>query len=401
LNILFLSISTAISNIANRGIYPDLLRYFANHGHEVFIVCPYERRTKRESSLQHINNIHILGVKTLNITKTSIVEKGLATFLIERQFGKAINKNFNDYKFDLILYSTPPITFNLLIEKLKFKHQAKTYLMLKDIFPQNAIDLGIIKEGGILSRYFRKKEQKLYKISDFIGCMSPANVEYTLEKNIFLDRKKIGICPNAIEVIDRVIVNKQNILNSYRIPSDTTVFIYGGNLGVPQGIELLIKILEIYKNRIDCFFVIVGNGEKAHLVEKWVRLNSPINIIYLPELEKNKYEQLEACCDIGMIFLDKRFTIPNFPSRMLSYLECKLPLLIVTDLISDLGLIATNNKFGKYSIAGDLFSISENIEFFINNSEQRRIMGENGFKYLIDNYNVSIAYNAIINSLKI
>ena len=401
MNILFLSISTAISNIANRGIYPDLLRHFANHGHEVFIVCPYERRTKRESSLHHINNVHILGVKTLNITKTSIFEKGLATFLIERQFGKAINKNFNNYKFDLILYSTPPITFNLLIEKLKLKHQAKTYLMLKDIFPQNAIDLGIIKEGGVLSRYFRKKEQKLYKISDFIGCMSPANAEYTLKKNIFLDKKKIGICPNAIEVIDRVVVNKQNILNSYRIPSDTTVFIYGGNLGVPQGIEFLIEILEIYKNRIDCFFVIVGNGEKAHLVEKWVRLNSPINVIYLPELERNKYEQLEACCDIGMIFLDKRFTIPNFPSRMLSYLESKLPLLITTDLVSDLGLIATDNKFGKYSTAGDLFSISENIEFFINNVEQRRIMGENGFKYLIDNYSVSIAYDAILNSLKI
>jgi hypothetical protein len=161
MNILFLSISTAISDINNRGIYPDLLRYFSNMGHEVYIVCPFERRTQKQTSLKELDNVKTLGVKTLNITKSNPAEKLIATLLIEMQFERAINKYFNSVKFDLILYTTPPITFNSLISKLKTKHSANTYLMLKDIFPQNAVDIAFMKEDGLLHRYFKNKE-KIY-----------------------------------------------------------------------------------------------------------------------------------------------------------------------------------------------------------------------------------------------
>ena len=124
MKVLFISISTAVSNINNRGIYPDLLRYISNQGHDVFIVCPFERKTKRETGLSQNGNVKILGVKTLNITKTNILEKTLATLLIETQYNLLINKHFSGYSFDLILYTTPPITFNNLIEKLKSKHKA-------------------------------------------------------------------------------------------------------------------------------------------------------------------------------------------------------------------------------------------------------------------------------------
>src|SRR5690606_1381098 len=119
----------------NRGIYPDLINHFVAQGHELFIVCPVERRQKIKTFIKKDKNVSILGVKTLNITKSNFFEKGIATLLIEKQFDKAIKKHFDNQKFDLILYSTPPITFNSLIKKLKIKHQAKTYLLLKDIFP--------------------------------------------------------------------------------------------------------------------------------------------------------------------------------------------------------------------------------------------------------------------------
>jgi len=398
MNILFLSISTAVSNIHNRGIYPDLLRHFVKQGHEVFIVCPFERRTGKKTNLHEEKNIHILGVRTLNITKSNFLEKGIATIFIESQFKRAINKYFQSIPFDLILYSTPPITFNNLITSLKQKHSSRTYLMLKDIFPQNAIDLGLMRSGGILHNYFRKKEKGLYAISDHIGCMSPANVHYILSHNPELNPAKIGICPNAIEIKERNNrEEKSQILLKYDIPSGQPIFMYGGNLGIAQGIDFLIQILESNQKRKDVFFLIVGSGNRSGLITDWINTHKNSNVRYISTLNRLEYDQLEACCDVGMIFLNQKFSIPNFPSRMLAYMEAKLPILIVSDRNSDAGKIAEENRFGKWSLAGDLETFNKNMDFFLKNSDIRMEMGEHGLNYLLNNYIVSHAYNAIMN----
>jgi hypothetical protein len=101
LNILFLTLSQIISDISSRGIYPDLLRKFAEEGHHVYIVCPFERKNNKSTSLISKDNIHILGVRTLNITKTNVVEKGIGTILIEYQYLGAINQYFKNKHFFL------------------------------------------------------------------------------------------------------------------------------------------------------------------------------------------------------------------------------------------------------------------------------------------------------------
>lgn len=402
MNILFLSISTAISDINNRGIYPDLLRYMANQGHEVFIVCPFERRTKKSTILNEYENVHILGVKTLNITKSNFIEKGIATLVIENQFKWAINKFYKNYKFDLILYTTPPITFNNLISYLKNKFNAKTYLMLKDIFPQNAVDLGLMRKNSLTFKYFNLKEKQLYQISDFIGCMSPANSKYVLEKNKDVSHNKVGLCPNAIQIIERAESSnaRNEIFKKHNIPSNKTIFLYGGNLGIAQGIDFLLEVLENSMNRDDIFFLIVGSGNQSKKIVNWVNLKMPKNMLYIPMLSRPEFDQLETLCDVGMIFLDKRFTIPNFPSRMLAYMEAKLPILIASDMISDAGIIAQENDFGRFSVTGNLDDFLVNLNFLHNNIEKRKQMGVNGFKFLKENYSVEFPYQNIMNVIK-
>lgn len=400
MKILFLSISNAVSKLDNRGIYPDLLRYMANQGHDVYIVCPFERRTNKKTNLYSNNNVKILGVKTLNITKSSFIEKGIATLLIEFQFAHAINKFFPKVKFDLILYSTPPITFNSLIEKLKMKNQAFSFLMLKDIFPQNAVDLLLIKKGGLLYNFFKKKEEQLYLISDFIGCMSQGNIDYLKDNYNFIDNSKLLICPNAIEVIKRDVINRNLLLSKYEIPYDKTIFIFGGNLGVGQGIEFLLDCLYLNLEREDVFFVIVGSGNKFLLIQSWINKYKPKNVKLLRTLSKVDFDQLEASCDVGMVFLDIKFTIPNFPSRILSYMESKLPLLICTDRKTDLGKIAEANNFGKWCQSDDTFQFKKLVDFYVENPDIRRKMGEHGYNFLVQNYSVKRAYDSIMLSLK-
>ena len=397
MNILFLTL-VGNSNIKERGIYNDLMRKLRNEGHQVYIVLPTERREKARTRVIKKDGITLLKVRTLNIQKTSLFEKGLSTITIESLFLRFIKKHFKQVKFDLILCSTPPITFTKIIKFIKKRDNAQSYLMLKDIFPQNAVDLKMMKKGGLIHRYFRRKEKMLYEISDFIGCMSPANVKYLINHNPEINPRIIEENPNSIELINTNIdkEEKNQIRINYKIPLDATVFIYGGNLGIPQGIDFLIEVLNDQKNKKGIYIIIIGDGTMYKKIKLWFDLNDPQNASLLSSMSKTEYDKFICCADVGMIFLDKRFTIPNFPSRMLSYIEIKKPVLLATDSNTDIGKIAIKNDFGLWVESGDLKTMTSHINYLGSNSEIREEMGSNGFNYLLNHYTTNHSYSIIM-----
>ncbi len=396
MKILFVTL-VATNNIQDRGLYNDLLRKFYEHGHEIYVVAPLERRKKLNTRLIVTSNTQILNVKTLNIQKTNLIEKGLGTLLIEFQYLSAIKKYFKEVKFDLILYSTPPITFTKVITFIKNRDCAFAYLLLKDIFPQNAVDISLLKKDSLLHRFFKQKEEQLYKISDKIGCMSPANVDFILKHNLYLSSGKVEVCPNSIEPITEFKTDEEKleIRREFGIPIDKTVFIYGGNLGKPQGIDFLIEVLESNLNNLDCYFLVVGDGTEYNKLESWFKINKPTNSKLLQSLPKNDFDNLLSACDVGMIFLDVRFTIPNFPSRMLSYMENQMPIIAATDLASDIGKTIVEGDFGYWSASNDIKVFNANLKCFFD-TEKLKIMGENARHYLEKHFTPSINYEIIL-----
>jgi glycosyltransferase involved in cell wall biosynthesis len=393
--IIFLTL-IRIDTIEERGIYHDLLRQFVQNGYDITVVCPIERVTGLNTRVIKSSNLTILQVKTLNIQKCNILEKGLSTISISYLFRNAIKKYFKVLNFDLILYSTPPITLVSLISWLKNVSNAKTYLLLKDIFPQNAIDLKYFKSNGLLHRYFSNTERILYRISDKIGCMSPANMKYLVMK--FPDLKaKLEVNPNSIDIarIPDFTISKDEVRFRYGIPVSTTVFLYGGNLGKPQGLDFLMNLVEHLPEKSNIFFLIVGNGAEAKKIHNWIKTFVPMNFKFIPQLPKKEFDELAFSCDVGVIMLRNDFTIPNFPSRLLTYLENKLPVISFTDTVSDIGQISIKEGFGKWSLYGNLEEAVENIYFFEANEKLRIDMGRKGFEFLVKEYDVKLSYNKI------
>ena len=404
MQILFLTLMK-IHSPADEGIYMDLMKCFADNGHKLYIVTPLEKKDEADEEVIEAGNLKILRCKTGNLFGVGMVEKGISQTLLPFKYIKAVERHFKGVKFDLILYSTPPISLAGIVEKIKKKTGAKTYLLLKDIFPQNAVDIGLISPftAKIL---FRHKEKKLYKISDYIGCMSPANVEYLLKHNE-LDSLKVEVCPNSIKVTDNLTdeVTKDNealelsdrsrILSKYNIPPDKIIFLYGGNLGLPQDIPFITECIKKSAKVKEAHFVICGGGTEYGKLENFVNETTPSNLTLIKALPKSEYDSLVGASDVGMIFLDHRFTIPNFPSRLLSYLKEKKPVLICTDKNTDIGRIAEENEFG-------LSSVSVNTEGFVNNvnkftdGELRAKLGENGYKFLTENYTMENSYKIIM-----
>lgn len=364
MNILFLTISR-LNSLKSRGIYAYLMNELRDLGHNLYIASPTERRFGEPTHLIEEDGVEILKIRTLNIQKTNVFEKGIGTLLLEGQFDRAIRKQWPDVKFDLVLYSTPPITFNKVIRAIKNRCGARSYLMLKDIFPQNAVDLGMMKEGSLIHRIFRRKECELYNLSDKIGCMSPANCQYVIDNNPEVDKGKVELCPNAVRPIDiKPLEEKErvNLLSKLSLPSDKTLYIYGGNLGKPQGIDFLLKVIHTNEQRNDSHIVIVGDGTEYAKIKVWFDVHRPKNASLIARLPKEDYDNLIRACHVGLIFLDPRFTIPNYPSRLLSYLENSMPVLLATDSNTDIGRIAEGNGFGFWAQSGDIDKYVANMD---------------------------------------
>lgn len=404
MQILFLTLMK-IHSPADEGIYMDLMKCFADNGHKLYIVTPLEKKDEADEEVIEAGNLKILRCKTGNLFGVGMVEKGISQTLLPLKYMKAIESHFKGIKFDLILYSTPPISLAGIVEKIKKKTGAKTYLLLKDIFPQNAVDIGLISPftAEIL---FRNKEKKLYKISDYIGCMSPANVEYLLKHNE-LDNLKVEVCPNSIKVTDNLtgevpknnealeLGDRSRILSKYNIPPDKIIFLYGGNLGLPQDIPFITECIKKSAKVKEAHFVICGGGTEYGKLENFVSETTPVNLTLIKALPKSEYDSLVGVSDVGMIFLDHRFTIPNFPSRLLSYLKEKKPVLICTDKNTDIGRIAEENEFGLSSVSDNTEGFAENVNK-LTNGELRAKLGGNGYKFLTENYTVENSYKIIM-----
>lgn len=387
MNILY--ITTVFPEIGTSTIYTDLAEALSRT-HNVTVVTNIERKKGRDTFLKEERGCRVLRIKTGNQYNVGFIEKGITIISISFLFKRGINKFFGKDKFDLILYEAPPITLEGVIRFAKKKYKAKTYLMLKDIFPQNAVDLNIMKKGSYIYKYFKRIEKKLYANSDYIGCMSKANIEYIQRYNEDV-AEKVTYFPNT-KKIKPIIKKDRKILEKYGIPTSKTIFIFGGNMGKPQGVEFLANCIKKCEYIEEAHFVLVGRGSERTKVE--VILSEVKNATIIDELPRDEYDLLVASCDIGIVSLDYRFTIPNFPSRVLSYMENSMPIFAMTDENSDIKEIIEHVNCGVWCPSKDYDHVIKKVEWFVRCLDKGN-MGKNGRVFLEENYDVEISKKII------
>jgi glycosyltransferase involved in cell wall biosynthesis len=399
MNVLFLTL-VDFSSLSERYIYTDLLREFVKDGHQVCVISPTEKRHGKSTHMIDGHDCRILKLKIGNVQKTNMLEKGISMISLESKFAKGVQQVFHDTKFDLILFSTPPVTLRQAVSFVRNRDGAMTYLLLKDIHPQGAVDLGVLSKTGLKGlayQHLRKKEKRLYQESDFIGCMSQANVDYLLSHNPEIAAERVEICPNSIEPAYILVDESEQaaIRERYHIPVEKTVFIYAGNLGKPQGVDFLTACLDANKENKDVFFCVIGAGTEHVALRKRFDAEGYGNAQLIDYLPKSECDMLTSACDVGLIFLDKHFTIPNFPSRLLSYMQASLPVLSATDLSTDIGAVIEQGQFGCQCLSGDVEAFCMCVTKLCD-ARLRKIMSANARQYLEEHYTAKHSYDIIM-----
>lgn len=377
----------------NKGatIYTDLAEALHQKGHQITVAVSEQKRNQPSTTLETERSFKVLRAVVGDYYDVNFIKKGIVTLLLPFIMKSEIKKHLGKEKFDLVLFETPPITNAGVVAWAKKHFNCKSYLMLKDIFPQNGADLGILGSGFVgkmIFNYFKYKERFLYKTADTIGCMSEGNKKYLLEHNPEISEKKVEIFPNAKRITEDYQCKDFSVRQKLGIPEDACVFLFGGNMGKPQYVEILAAAAKEFKDEQKVFFVFVGRGTEKHILATAIKNNDIKNAILLDNLPREEYEGITKESDVGLITLDPRFTIPNFPSRILSYMDYAKPVLAATDTVTDMKELIENANCGQWVCSADQKAFFEKIKEFSANKEKCKQMGENGRKYMIENFTV-------------
>ena len=369
----------------------DLAVEFTTRKHDVTVVAP-DHTIKTDLQYDYYNSIRVIRVKTGEIKNVPRFLRGYREISLSKILWKRAKKFFKENEFDLIIYYSPTIFFGYLIKRLKRLFGCPAYLILRDIFPQWAVDSGTLSEG-LLHRFLKHYEKINYDAADIIGIQSPANKFYFIEKG--LDKKyRIEVLYNWISLNEDY--GSSGYFRAKFDLNDKIIFFYGGNIGIAQDLDNIVRVAMRLKNIPEAHFLLTGEGSEVPRLKREIKRLGLNNFSIHPALEQREYMRLIAEIDIGLISLDRNLKTHNYPGKMLGYMYHAKPILASINPGNDLQDILQMHEAGMVCHNGEDETFYKHAIQLIRNPDLRQQMGRNGRVLLEKIFSVSNAASQIL-----
>lgn len=324
----------------------DLSREFAAQGHNVTVIVA-SPDIESTHELEYYGNVEVLRLKAPRTKDISYVRRTInefvTPFVMQRCFQQSPLANS---QFDGVIWYSPTIFLGPFVKALKRKNGSPAYLIIRDIFPQWAADMGLIGRGvayHLLNRVARFQ----YSVADIIGVQTPGNLP-------FLRSAEAGRHFASLEVLHNWLGGPASIQCSIdltrTILCGRRIFVYAGNMGVAQGMDKLLGLASKLRGRVDIGFLFVGRGSDADRISAWVEKEGLGNVIVHDEIDPDEIPGLYEQCDVGLVSLDHRHTTHNIPGKFLSYMQSGLPVLASVNCGNDLVMLIDQHGVGRVSV---------------------------------------------------
>lgn len=386
----YLPNSTRVSAKMMHELACELLR----KGHEPVVICPSDEA--KTLKIMRLDGITIYKFPNGAIKGVSKISRAINESMLSFNAWWFIRKYVNEERFDGVVYYSPSIFFGSLVRKIKKSCHCKSYLILRDSFPQWLVDQGIIKKHGLVEKYFRYFEKVNYAAADCIGVMSEKNKEIFIDKH--RDRYKVQTLFNWADFNGVECIPHTSLLSELSLLGKT-IFFYGGNIGHAQDMMNLMRLISSISYRSDIHFLLIGQGDEVPLVEKFIIDNSLSNCTYLPSIKQDEFKSVLKVVDVGLFSLAKNHSVHNFPGKLLGYMANRLPILGSVNKGNDVMQIINEASAGFAFENGDDEALLNAAITFADDIQLRRRLGDNAFSLLRDKFSVEMAADTILRNL--
>jgi len=380
------------SNKIHAQMTEELALGMQDKGYKVVVIAPDEENIYK--NIINIRGVDVKFFKNPKIKDIGLIKRTINELLLSFNAFIQLRGFMKKNKPDLIVFFSPSIFFGPYVLFLKFFHKINTYLVLRDIFPQWAVDLGLIKKNRPIHIFFKIFEKINYMAASNIGLESPSGLKKfrsdfsSYNSELLFNWVQLGDVPPK----------KYSIRKTYNL-SDKIIFFYGGNIGIVQDIPNILNLAKQFLNEDKAHFVIVGDGDKFLDTQLRISKHKLKNVLLLRGVTPEIYLDYLQEIDIGMISLNKDNSGNNIPGKLLNYMKLKKPILGSVNKGNDIIDVINNSKAGLISINGEH-------EAFFNNatkmllSPERSIYSENSFKLISDKFSIENALDTILNHNK-
>ncbi len=317
----------------------DLACEFVRQGHSLTVMLP-SSDLSTPWLIEDFNGVQVLRLRAPKTKDINYVRRTINEFLMPFAMLHNLRKSpLAKQRWSGVVWYSPSIFFGPIASSLKKMSECKAYLIIRDIFPEWAVDMGLMSRG-LAYRFFKMIANYQYSVADVIGIQAQGNEIY------FRDRKDCHI-----EVLQNWLTDAPKMGCSISVASTVlagrTIFVYAGNMGVAQGMNVLIDLAERLLNRADIGFLLVGRGSDVQRLREDAKARGLDNVIFFDEIDPTEIPGLYAQCHIGIVALDTRHKTHNIPGKFLSYMQAGLPVLASINPGNDLEEMILSEKVGR------------------------------------------------------
>ncbi len=371
----------------------DLAREFLNQGHNPVVITP-DHELKESWTRENHDSIDVYRLKCPIIIDINNFRRAINETLMPFIMLNNLRKSpLNLSSFDGVIWYSPSIFFGPLVWYLKMKSSCKTYLILRDIFPEWAIDLNLMSKSPIYY-FFRFIAKLQYFIAHTIGVQSKSDLNYFGKRP---EKKKTEVLSNWISEGN---VEESSINLNLSILKERKILIYVGNMGVAQGLQFILDLVLSMKNKSEIGFVFVGRGSMVDSMKQFIKEHSLENILIYDQIPSAEIQNLLGQANIGLVSLDSRHKAHNIPGKFLSYLKAGLPTLAKINKDTDLEEIIDIKKVGKVYTGDSVKEFEEILEGMINSEDSLFLFSKNSKVLAVNEFSSFKAAKQIVSSFE-
>lgn len=378
-------------------MFHDLACHYISLGHDVTVITPAEGQIDRLVK-RKIDNVNVWYFSSGAIKGVPKIKRAINETLLSLRAWHAISAEVKPDSFDGIIYYSPSIFFGRLVSRIKTRCQCKAYLVLRDLFPQWAIDAGMIRSGSLIEKYFRFFEKRSYGQADRIGVMSEKNRQ--IFDNVTHSLYSTEILRNWAELKPHVLSSKAESIRKNLSLEGKVIYFYGGNIGHAQDMANLMRLARAMSSYERAHFLFVGQGDEVELINRLAQEWQLDNFTYFPSVNQAEFKNILVDIDVGLFSLSAQHTAHNFPGKLLGYMVQSLPILGSVNQGNDLQEIVNTKKAGMISVNGDDDLLFSNALALYQDIELRKQIGKNAFSLLENEFSVQSAGLLMLERLK-
>ena len=402
LNILIVTSSYPPEIRSSSHLMQELAEELAERGYSVFVATTYPTMNLPDSfhdtGIQEYsveNNVKVIRIRTPlhPHQKGNFIQRGISQLILPYIFFRGIKKNIREQIDTVIVYS-PPLTLAIAGRKVAHKFNARFILNVQDIFPQNAIDLGIIK-NPILIKLFEVIEKSAYTDADVITVHSKGNRD-VLTKRKHVSSEKVTVLHNWIDIKEYEKTSENNYFRKKLNLEGKFIFFFGGVMGPSQGLDLLLKAAKRIEEHENIVFLFAGDGLEKERLKKLADKLSLKNVIFHPFVSKDEYQLLLKEIDVGLVCLSAKNKTPVVPGKILGYMAACVPVVALLNQESDGHQIISDAGCGFSDVSNDVAKAGNLLLKIYGDKEDLNQYGTNGYNYVLKNFLKKVCVDKIV-----